>query len=230
MTAAPSPYPPTGGSPTYGPVPGTSWDGVPGVAPEPASKGRQGPVILLVSGIVVLVVGVAIAVASIVFIARTGASLSPIASTGTTVATLKSHAVYGLYEDSPGSTTCSVTDPSGAEVATAPVAGSVETNNHRMFATFTTTSAGDHTISCSSWAQGGAYVGVAISVSGIAGGVVGILAGIGAGVIGTGLTIGGIVWLTVRNRAIRRARPGQAGPGAGQPGGYVPQPGPWPAS
>ena len=223
MTATPSPYPPQGGAPAYGPGPAGPWGGAPGVAPRPAPRGRKGPLILLISGLVLLVLGVVLVVVPLAGVVKAGTSLSSISSSGSSVATLESNAIYGLYEDSPHSTSCSVTDPSGRDVATSSVSGTVTTNDHRMFATFTTTSEGKYTIICESTSGDAAYVGVALSVSGIVGMAFGVIAGVAAGLVGLGLTIGGFIWLVLRNRAIRQSRDGQAGPYPGAPGGYAPQ-------
>lgn len=200
-------YPSTSGSP-YARAPhgaGPSPYG-PGA---PAPKGRKGPLILLLSGVALCVIaGIAIIV-SVVSLTHTAGALQPIAANGTSTVRLEAQEVYGLYGN--GSSDCGVTTADGTTLEVTRPSSNVTVNDRQLFGMVAPTSSGNYTITCSTLLVGAdVYFGPLVGAQDVARMVFGVLASIAILVLGVPLTIGGIIWLVVRNSHNRQALQAQA--------------------
>lgn len=186
----------------------------PGAAPprRPVPRGSKGPIILLVSGILTIVLAGALLAGSLVSLSRIMSSLQPIAMDAPSLISLKAPQSYALYTDTIFSPRCEVQAPDGSDVevstARTETAKSVTINELHLNATFEADETGTHTITCdtSSTLTGvrQAYVGYAISPSDVGRIAAGVLGGFLLGFTGLCLAIGGGIWWVVRSSARKR--------------------------
>ncbi|MBO3725419.1 hypothetical protein J5X07_10365 [Actinomyces bowdenii] len=213
------PYPPPGaavppGAP-YGPQ--APYPYGPGVAAprRPVPQGNIGPIILLVSGILTIVLAGALLAGSVVSLSRITSSFQPIAMDAPSLISLKASQSYALYTDTIFPPRCEVEAPDGSDVvvstARTETAKSVIINDLHLNATFEADEAGTYTITCDTSASitgvRQAYVGHAASPSDIGGTVAGIIGGVLLGLVGLFLAVGGGIWWAVRSSARKRQQP-----------------------
>ncbi|WP_127842835.1 hypothetical protein [Actinomyces wuliandei] len=219
----PLPYATT--SPGPSPVPS-------GPGGDASSRSLRGPVVLLVAGILLLLLGAALFLYASLRPVASAASLSQLSTGYEMQAKLEGNTTYGLYYDDSGSTpSCRVASPHDDDVSVSTnITGTVTVNNHTLFATFVTNEAGDYTITCTSSTEQEVYIGLTTSVSDVfrlIGGV--LVAQVVTALIGTAglvMAVGGLIWLT-RRRSSRSSQPpattpaAAAPPVAAQPGTYA---------
>ncbi|PHP53662.1 hypothetical protein [Actinomyces ruminis] len=200
-------YPSTSGSP-YVRVPHGA-DPSPYGPAAPTPKGRKGPLILLLSGVALCVIaGIAIIVSAL-SLTRTAGALQPIVADGTSTVRLDAQEVYGLYGN--GSSDCAVTAADGTELEVTRPSSSITVNDRQLFGMIAPTSSGEYTITCSTLlVSGDVYFGPLVGAQDIGRMVFGVIASIAMLVLGIPLTIGGIIWLVVRNSHNKRALQAQA--------------------
>lgn len=180
------------------------YQGPPAPAPRKVPTGRRGPLTLLITGVVLLVAAVASFGLGVFSVVGQATSLESFSSNEVHQLDLEPNSIYGIYADADVS--CLAVDAAEDEVPLGTVASSLRTNDHQMLLTFTTATAQlPVSLYCESVDQSPVFVGVAMSASGLGGMIGGMLFGVFAGIAGFGLTLGGIIWLVVRNKAIRNA-------------------------
>ncbi|MDU0348266.1 hypothetical protein [Actinomyces sp. MRS3W] len=202
-------YPPSSGSP---------YTAAPYAAPHPpAPKGRKGPVILLLSGVFLALLGVIVLVVCFVSVARVSDDMAPIAADGTTTVQLESTAIYGLYGN--GLSTCTAQGPDGNATIDGP-SSSTTINGRRLFGVLTVKVSGDYDITCSTASVDDVYLGPLIKAQDIVRSVFGVFVGAGMAIVGVPLLIAGLIWLVVRNSNNKKALQAQAAGYAGGRPGY----------
>lgn len=203
-------------------------------AAVPGVKGKKGPLTLIIIGTVFLVAAAVVLCVSVASVARASGTLSQIQSNGSVTAELETASIYGLYSDDQAASTCTVTDPDGAEVPVITVHSSIELNDHTLVATFIPTVPGSYTVTCAASGSEPIFLGEATNAAELGRMIIGVIGSILGGTLGAGLLISGLVWLLVRhsrNRRLLQAQvmaPGYPQPGYPQPG--YPQPGSAPSS
>lgn len=172
----------------------------------PNRRRSKGPLILIIAGAAVLVIGVIIGGVGIFSLVR-GVSegldaLTPVRES--TSITLTKGDDQVLYKRKGATTpTCVVVGPDGAAPDPGPSYSSEISGNGdawESFDSFRANADGSYTIACDG---GEVRVGPPVSIGGILLGVGGIFALIGGGILGFLLLIGGIIWMVVARRKPR---------------------------
>lgn len=216
-TAQPLPYAATSPGPPSGPSPVP-----PGIGGGAPSRSLRGPVVLLVAGIVLLLLGGGLFLYASLRPLASAASLSQLGTGYEMQAELEGDTAYGLYYDDSGpAPDCRVTSPQDDDVSVSTnITGTVTVNDHTLFATFVTNEAGDYTITCTSGTDQDVYIGLTTSVSDVfrlIGGV--LVAQVVTALTGTAglvMAVAGLIWLT-RRRGARGSQPPATTPAAAAP-------------
>ncbi|VEG29605.1 hypothetical protein [Actinomyces howellii] len=176
--------------------------------PSPgAPQGLKAPIILLVSGVVVGLLGVLAFTIPVIYLYDTASSMSAFPTNRSATAQLEAGTEYGLYSET--SATCTVVDPDGTELPVAAPTWSVTVDRLNLLAYFTPEVTGPHTISCSSSSSSVVAVSTLIDESTVLRMSVVMMVGIALLIIGTPLFLAGGIWLIVRvsnNRKVVRQR------------------------
>ncbi|QHO90414.1 hypothetical protein CWT12_02375 [Actinomyces sp. 432] len=184
----------------------------------PAAKGRKGPLILLLSGVLLIVAAVVLIVVFTGMAARTVGGLQPISANGSTAVQLEPTAVYGLYGN--GDSQCTVTAADGTEAEVSGPSSNVTVNERRLFGVVEAGVSGDYTVTCTTDVPGeDVYFGELIDAQAIMHSVFSIFLVVGLLVVGLPLTIAGVIWLVARSAHNKRALQAQSSaPFSGRPG------------
>lgn len=178
---------------------------VPSPAPAGPPRGRKGPVITLVCGLVMGLVCTVLLAATIASGARDTrlTQVDPVAGTTAQLSATKTYAIYTNTQ----LRRCEVLDPEGRSLPLDPVASDIELHDQRMVLTFDPVTDGVHQITCGEGLHPPVFYGQALftqadlSRIGYA-----LLAGTGM-FISLVVTVVGLVWLLVRvSRASRQGR------------------------
>ncbi|RAX19986.1 hypothetical protein DRB06_10250 [Actinomyces sp. Z5] len=133
----------------------------------------------------------------------------PVDANGSTRVQLDSTVTYGLYGN--GDSQCSVTAADGTEATLATPWSNTTVNGHLLFATVEAGISGEYTVTCTTSVAGeDVYFGPAIGAQDVGRSVFLVFAAVCMFIVGVPLTIGGIIWLVVRNSHNRRALQAQA--------------------
>lgn len=210
--------PPEGNEPSYqpGPQPHPEPYGAATGGPQPApparTRGRKGPLAMLISGIACGIIGV------VLFVIGAGVGIGGAVSAGKEQVMLESgtpHTLdvdadtkYGIYLNGPTTVRCYAENQNDEPVQIEAPGANITVNNRDRVLVITTGSADTSmTLLCETDNGGDFFFGENFGDK--LGGMVApmVIGGI-LGFLGFPLTIAGIVWLVVRNREIKRAREG----------------------
>lgn len=222
--------PTAGGFPPAGAVPGTDHRYDPGAplsdapyaANLPQVRSRKVPVSLLVIGALTCLVGAGILLNIMITTATALDSMTRISPGGRTVTALDSGTSYGIYGN--GDSACAVTDPAGGNILVEPTAPNsrAQVSGQDLLATFSTTTAGEYTLTCTTQGPEDLYLGTAAAGANGGGVTPSLVACVGLLSLGVPLLLVGLVWTIVRSVGNRKAFRAQIE--AGYSGGDGPLP------
>jgi len=211
---------------------------MPVVQPKKAGPGG------IIAGVVLMVLGIVIGV--VLMVTSTIGSVSGVTSATAHDAdgmafgqSLAAGQELGIWIDSAGSGSCTITDPDGNIVPLdTSITAAQNVNNYQLVGTFTTTSAGVYSISCMASGDMFQYkVASPMSVTGVAAGIIGGIAVMFVlGLVGLIVLIVSIVKRSKRNKALAmqpgyppaQFPPAQYPPAQYPPQAQYPQPGQYP--
>lgn len=215
----PSAYPPPeGNDPSYQPGPQPhpepygSVPGGPQPQPAPPTRGRKGPLAMLISGIACGIIGV------VLILIGAGVGIGGAVSAGNEQVMLESgtphnldveaDTKYAIYLNGPTTVRCYAENQNDEPVEIEAPGANVTVNN-RDRVLLITTGPGDTSLNlrCETDNGGDFFFGENFGDK-LGGMVAPLVIGVILGFFAFPLTIGGIVWLVVRNREIKRAREG----------------------
>ena len=187
---------PYAGAPQGGP-----WQPAP---TAPVKKRSKGPLVLLLVGALILVLGLLAGIlTAVIGFGATAKGIGDIQVYSSGSGTYTAEAgedVQAYMPEGSAMPSCSVTTPDGAQPGDGVNQSSSTTIDGQTwvsFDSFTATSAGDYQIDC-----GGAPValGPPVSIGGIFGGIGGVLLAVFGGLLGFLILLGGIIWMVVQRR------------------------------
>ena len=214
----PSAYPPPeGNEPSYQPGPQSQpqpygFAGGPQSTPPARTRGRKGPLAMLISGIACGIIGI------VLFVVGAGVGIGGAVSAGKEQVMLESgtphnldveaDTKYAIYLNGPTSVRCYAENQNDEPVEIEAPGANVTVNN-RDRVLLITTGPGDTSVNLLCETDNGGDFFFGENFGDKLGGMVApmVIGGI-LGFLGFPLTIAGIVWLVVRNREIKRAREG----------------------
>lgn len=215
----PSAYPPPeGNDPSYQPGPQPypeqygSVPGGPQPQPAPPTRGRKGPLAMLIAGlacgvvsVILILIGAGVGVGGAVAAGQEQVLLEP--GTPHTL-DVEADMEYGIYLDGPSEVRCYAENQNDEPVEIEAPGANVTVNNRNRVLVITT-GPGDTELNlvCETDTGGDFFFGENFGDK-LGGMVIPIAIGAIVGFFAFPLTIGGIIWLVVRNREIKRAREG----------------------
>ncbi|CAM2839039.1 hypothetical protein ACSL103130_04250 [Actinomyces slackii] len=193
-------YQPTGGTPYSSPAPQSAPAPSPAAAATPSLKA---PTIILSVSAATVALAIILVIGFGVQLAGLNDGMSEINSNGAVKAELTSNEKYGLYHTGTAPE-CTVQDPDGEDVSIDSASGRINKEDH--FGTFTATSSGAYTITCSGEDAGASYVSELVTEKDTyRDGMIVILAGL-VGVLAIFPLIGATIVRARRAKAHQRAR------------------------
>lgn len=174
-------------------------------------RSKKTPVIIVVTGLLIIVVTVIGLAVSIRLVTSSTPSLTAVNAHGSVTVTLDAHALYGLYSTDYADAYCAITDPSGQRLLQGSTSQTTRVNGYRLVSTFLTLKDGDYVITCDAPEATPIFVGQALNSSTLTRTVIGCVASGIALTVGVVVLIVGTVWCIVRHLRNRAQAPYPAG-------------------